>query len=174
MRAYRDSDAREVHASVEESSDHLRPWLLWFISHQSVDDTLVYIRRTQAEYVLRKAFEMGIFTLSERYLGGCALHAGDWEIPAFTIGYWIRKGQQGKGYVTEAVRLLTRFAFEDLPAERVVIYCDARNLRSARVAERLGFVFEGQARRARRDTSGHLSDVVSYSLLRDEYHLLFH
>ncbi len=104
VHAYRDSDARVVHTAVEESRDHLRPWLLWYSSHQSVDDTLAYIRRTQAEYVLHEAFEMGIFTLFERYLGGCALHAGDWEIPAFTIGYWIRKGGEGKGYVTEAVR----------------------------------------------------------------------
>lgn len=173
VRGYQDSDAEGVHAAVQESSEHIRPWLPWYNSHRSVDDTLAYIRRTRAEYVLREAFEMGIFTLSGRYLGGCALHASDWAIPAFIIGYWIRKVEEGKGYITEAVGLLTRCAFEDLAAERVVIYCDARNLRSARVAERLGYVFEGKARHARRDTSGHLSDVMNYSLLQDEYALLF-
>lgn len=172
VREYGDDDAEDVYAAIQESVEHIRPWLPWYNGHQSVDDTLAYIRHTQAEYVLRDAFEMGIFSLSGHYLGGCALRVQDWAIPSFIIGYWIRQSEEGKGYVTEAAALLTDSAFEMLGAERVLIYCDARNLRSARVAERLGYTHEGTARRARRDTSGQLSDVLNYALLRHEYEAL--
>ncbi|MDP3814270.1 GNAT family N-acetyltransferase [Pseudomonas sp.] len=44
---------------------------------------------------------------------------------------------------TEAVWLLARHAFDDLGYRRLEWKCDARNARSRRAAERLGFVHEG-------------------------------
>jgi RimJ/RimL family protein N-acetyltransferase len=172
VRAYRDDDAQEVYAAIQESVEHNRPWLLWYDSHRSVEDTLAYLRRTQAHFILREGFEMGMFSHSGRYLGGSGLHVHDWRIPAFEIGYWVRRSEEGKGYVTEAARLLTQCAFETLEAERVTIQCDARNVRSAAVAERLEFVFEGTARHAGLNTSGELADILTYSLLREEYEKL--
>jgi RimJ/RimL family protein N-acetyltransferase len=168
VRGYRDDDAEEVFAAIQESVEHNRPWMLWYDSHRTVDDTLAYLRRTQAQYILREGFEMGVFSHSGRYLGGSGLHVRNWSIPFFEIGYWIRQSEEGKGYVTESARLLTRCAFETLGADRVTIQCDARNVRSAAVAERLGYVFEGTARHAGRGTSGELTDILTYSLLREE------
>ena len=122
---------------------------------------------------MREAFELGIFSRDGLFLGGCALHVQDWSVPSFMIGYWIRKSSEGRGYVSEAVRLLTRYAFDKLAAVRVVIHCDARDSRSASVAERLGYVFEGRARCVRRDTSGQLADMLHFAMLRDEYTRLF-
>jgi RimJ/RimL family protein N-acetyltransferase len=169
LRGYTDEDAPALHAAVQESIEHLRPWMSWWNSNQSIDDTLLYIRSTQAEWTLRRAFHTGIFRTDGRFLGACSLHADDWDVPCLMVGYWLRQSEEGKGYMTEAVTLLVRCAFEDLGAERVWLYCDARNQRSMRVAERLGFVLEGTTRRAGRDTSGRLADRVNYSVLREEY-----
>ena len=169
LRSFVDADADELHTAIRESVEHVRPWMPWYDKHGSVADTLAYIRRTQAEFLLREGFHMGIFSLAARFLGGCGLHARDWTIPAFEIGYWIRKSEEGKGYVSEATRLLTICAFETLGAQRVLIRCNARNRRSARVAERLGYVLEGTIRHAERDTSGNLADMLWFSLIPEEY-----
>jgi RimJ/RimL family protein N-acetyltransferase len=58
------------------------------------------------------------------------------------IGYWVRAECEGKGYVTEAVAVLARAAFERHGASRVEIRCDPRNARSIAVARRLGFRHE--------------------------------
>jgi RimJ/RimL family protein N-acetyltransferase len=54
------------------------------------------------------------------------------------IGYIVHPQHQGRGYATEASRVLLRLAFDDLKLHRVVGRVEARNRASARVLERLG------------------------------------
>lgn len=170
VRPYRDEDASAMNAAVQESVDHIRPWQSWYDKHQSVSDTLAFIRRAQASYLLRDDFPMGIFARgSAAYLGGAGLHIRDRWIPFFEIGYWIRKSEEGKGYVSDAVGLLTECAFELLGAQRLLIRCNALNTRSSSVAQRQGFVFEGRLRRAEVDTSGRLADTLIFAMVREDY-----
>jgi RimJ/RimL family protein N-acetyltransferase len=120
--------------------------------------------------MLRTEFSMGIFARETgSFLGGAGLHIQSWDIPAFEIGYWIRKSAEGHGYVSEAARLLTTFAFEGLGAQRLVIRCDARNTRSAAIPRRLGYVLEGTHRRADLDPEGQPRDTMVFAMLREEY-----
>jgi ribosomal-protein-alanine N-acetyltransferase len=59
------------------------------------------------------------------------------------IGYWIDQRFASKGYVTRAVRALTKFAFTDLKLHRIEINLRPENIASARVAQKSGYVFEG-------------------------------
>jgi RimJ/RimL family protein N-acetyltransferase len=81
----------------------------------------------------------------------------------FEIGYWVRTGFEGRGYVTEAAAALERLAFEQLAARRVEIRMNDRNERSWRVAERLGFALEGIQRRDSLDPSGAPRDTRVYA-----------
>lgn len=165
VRPYRPDDAEALFAAVEESREHIWPWLPWGDQHQTVEDTRNFIAHTQAHWLVREDMTVGFFEAeSGRFLGGSGLHPRGWDVPAFEIGYWVRAGAEGHGYVAEAVKLLTDFAFASLGAERVMIRCDARNTRSAAVAERLGFVREGRIRHDRRAADGVLSDLLIYSL----------
>lgn len=167
VRPYRLEDADALFAAVAESRQHIWPWMPWGDQHQTVDDSRDFILRTQAKWLLREDMTVGFFEASsERYLGGSGLHPRGWDVPAFEIGYWIRASAEGHGYVAETVRLLTDFAFESLGAQRVMIRCDARNTRSAAVAERLGFVREAHLRNeVRTHTDSALRDTLVFSLV---------
>lgn len=169
VRPFLDEDAEGMHAAVQESIEHLRPWMPWCDQHQTVEDSLAYIRRSQAEYLTRDAFHLGIFDRHERFLGGTGVHVHNWRVPAFEIGYWIRRSEEGRGYVTEAARLMTRFAFDSLRGQRVVIRCDARNTRSAAIPRRLGYVEEGRLRHAEVDTSGEVTDMLLFAMIPEDY-----
>ncbi len=169
VRAYRDEDAEPVFTAIAESAEHLAPWVPWYNTHRTVDDVLVYIRRTQAEATLREAFQMGMFLQSGRYLGGCALHVQTWDLPVFSVGYWIRQSETGHGYVTEAVRLLVHAAFHELGAERLSLKCEADNHRSTAVAKRAGFILEGRSQHSRRAANGTIADGLHYGLVREDY-----
>jgi RimJ/RimL family protein N-acetyltransferase len=54
------------------------------------------------------------------------------------IGYIVHPDHHGRGFATEASRVLLRMAFDDLKAHRVVGRVEARNTASARVLEKLG------------------------------------
>jgi len=60
------------------------------------------------------------------------------------IGYWIDRNYANRGYTTKAVEILTRYAFEELKLHRVEINLRPENASSRRVAEKAGYIFEGE------------------------------
>jgi RimJ/RimL family protein N-acetyltransferase len=166
LRAYRADDAEDVFAAIDESRDHLRPWVSWVDNHRTVDDVRDYCIRSQASWLLRTELALAIFdSASGQYLGGTGLHDPDWELPAFEIGYWLRVTAIGHGYATESTRLLTDFALSRLQARRVTLRCDARNDASRRVAERAGFILEGRRRNVSMAPDRTLRDDLVYGIV---------
>ena len=90
-------------------------------------------------------------------------------VSSFAVGYICDVEHLGQGYVTEAVRGALRMIFGPLQGTRAAIYCDDTNLRSARVAERCGFVREGHLRANHCSGNHPVSGDYIYGLLRDEY-----
>jgi RimJ/RimL family protein N-acetyltransferase len=167
VRPLRLEDAPALFEAIIESLDHIRPWMPWPDAYHSVEDAQNWIIHTQAQWLLRENMSASFWERkSGRFLGGIGLHPRDWEISHFEIGYWVRVSATGHGYVTEAARLLTEFAFDSLQANRVMIRCDERNERSAAVPRRLGFVHEGCQRCDMRATDGTLRNTLIFSMIR--------
>lgn len=85
-----------------------------------------------------------------------------------SIGYWVAKPARGQGVCTRSVRLLARYAFEDLQLQSVQLVTDPENLASQRVAEKVGFRREGVLRAHLRHPDGRIRDSVMFSLLPGE------
>ena len=84
------------------------------------------------------------------------------------LGYMIfNPANRGKGYMSEAVRLMARFLFREYKINRLQILVIPENVASWRVAEKCGFTYEGIARGAFFN-AGRNYDLKVYSLLRDE------
>lgn len=62
------------------------------------------------------------------------------------LGWVFDPAQWGRGYATEATRVLMRFGFEDLGLHRIAATCHPDNVASARVLEKAGMTFEGRMR----------------------------
>jgi len=166
VRPYRESDAQSLFEAVAESRDHLRPWLPFADEHQTVEESQDWIIHQVANWVLREDMMPGIWEAStKRFLGGSGLYPRNWESRYFEIGYWLRASAAGHGYMTEAVQLLTDYAFSALAATRVEIRCDERNVRSAAVAKRLGFVQEARLRNEQLAADGGLRNTLIFALI---------
>ncbi|MEU4219667.1 GNAT family protein [Actinoplanes sp. NPDC026623] len=83
------------------------------------------------------------------------------------IGYTIAPEHQGHGYATEAVRAVLDHLFRR-GLHKVSAECDARNVASARVLERLGFTREGLLR-GHTWIKGEWTDDLIYGLLEEDY-----
>lgn len=173
VRPFREGDAQSLWEAVDESREHLRPWLPWVDVYSSVADARISIARFQARWLLREDLVVGVFEHgSGRLLGGSGLHRIDWEARTFEIGYWLRSSAEGRGYMSEAVQLLTILAFDHLQGNRVEIRMDTRNGRSRRIPERLGFVHEGTLRDNALAVDGSLRSSHIYALTADDYRAL--
>lgn len=78
---------------------------------------------------------------------GCALApAIDREARTAELGYIVAPWARGRGVATEAVRQLTRWAFDDLGLLRLQLLISVGNEASKRVAAKAGYRFEGVLR----------------------------
>jgi len=174
VRLWRDSDAAALFSAIDDARSHLKPWMDWVDRHQDVADTSDYITRSLLEFTRREAFVLGIFdrTDNQTVLGSTGFHNIDWTVPAFEIGYWIIPAAEGQGLVTEAVGLLTDYALSEFSANRISIHCDPNNERSRRVAERLGYQFEGRLRNRAWTPQGTLRDSLVFSFIPGDQRLI--
>ena len=75
---------------------------------------------------------------------------------------------RSKGYGTDALRLILRYAFFELNLNRVGLDVISYNKRAVRAYEKVGFKVEGTMRESvLRD--GHKYDRIIMSILRNEY-----
>ncbi len=102
------------------------------------------------------------------FIGWCSVSRWNPDYRSAALGYCFGEAAWGHGYATEAARALLHWAFETLDLDRVQAETDTRNLASARVLEKLGFVREGTLRE---DcvVDGDVSDSWVYGLLRREW-----
>jgi RimJ/RimL family protein N-acetyltransferase len=104
-------------------------------------------------------------------VAGCGVNWIDREQAVGDIGYWARRDVRGRGYVTRAVLLTARWAF-DCGCERLQLRADAENDDSLRVAARAGFTREGVQRSARYNPRlDRRMNFVVFSLLPEELEL---
>lgn len=172
LRCPQPGDGARLNEAVRDSIADLRPWMPWAQSVPSVDESEAYCRRQQARYLLREDLVLLIFDrepggAAGRLLGATGLHRIDWSLRRFEIGYWARHGHAGQGYITEAVRALTRMAFDQLEARRLEVRMDDRNEASQRVAESAGFSFEGVLRNDSLAVDGSPRDTCIYAKVRE-------
>ena len=172
IRAPRSGDGAQVAEAVRESLDELRPWMPFASEEPTVESQEAWVRQGTASWIARNDLPMLLFLKDTQTLvGSSGLHRFDWNVGKFEIGYWARTGFAGRGYITEAVNGITQFAFAYLKAHRVEIRCDVKNVRSAAVAKRCGFLLEGILRNDDLGLDGSLRDTLVFSKISPtEFH----
>jgi RimJ/RimL family protein N-acetyltransferase len=83
------------------------------------------------------------------------------------FGYWAAPEVRGRGYTSRALRLLARWAVDELGLLRLQLGTFPGNTASERVAEKAGFSREGVLR-SYLDQRGERRDVLMWSLLPGE------
>ncbi|MHA7632872.1 GNAT family N-acetyltransferase [Corallococcus sp. M7] len=170
LRCWSPADAPLALHAIESNLEHLRPWMEWAKRYpMNVTQQAGQLRRMRGMFDLGQDFAYGVFSRDgSEVLGGTGLHPRVGE-GALEIGYWISERHTGRGLATEIAGALTRVAFEVEGVRRVEIHCDPRNVRSAAVARRLGFVHEGTLRQRLVAPDGALRDTMLWTLLAGEY-----
>lgn len=83
------------------------------------------------------------------------------------LGYHMDERELNRGYITEALRRVIAYAFDELRLHRIEANIMPRNARSIRVVEKLGFSPEGLARKYLK-INGVWEDHIHFVLLNDE------
>ncbi len=143
------ADVPEVIRYYRENRDHLQPFSPVFAS-DFLDEALWLdqVRNRAQEMASGAGFRAFLFPRGTPswIIGNLNLtqvHRGAFQ--SCVLGYNLAAGEQGKGYMTEAVRAAVAFAFDTWKLHRVAASYMPRNTRSANVLERCGFKIDGRA-----------------------------
>ena len=159
----------DVPAVFEACQDReIQRWIPPVPSPYTEDDARAFIAWSNERWQVGDGASFVVVDRKDRLLGTTALGLRLLE-PAkiATVGYWLAREARGHGYATEAVRVLTRWASDELGVERLELYTEPANEPSQRVAERAGFTREGILRGHLRTADGRRDSVI-FSLLPND------
>lgn len=153
LRAPRTGDVAEIRRLTRKNEEHLRAWNPAPPAGEdpcSITAVSKGILRQRREWKCGTGFVLMVAEAGrpERFVGKIVLNGiMRGAMHGAHLGYWVSADEQGKGYVTEAVRAALDFGFGPAGLHRVQAAIMPRNDRSLRVIGRLGFRREGYAER---------------------------
>lgn len=150
------------------------------LSSQKVQDNLrdglpyPYTEQDGAEYIqaMLSADENETFafavTVNDKAIGSISVfRQGNIHRRTAELGYYIAEEYWGKGIMTEAVRQICEYVFNNSDIIRIYAEPFAHNTASCRVLEKAGFQFEGVLRN-NAVKNGKILDMRMYALIRTE------
>ena len=167
LRRWRVSDMGILREAIQESIDHLRPWMSWIeFEPLSDSDRIALIRTWERDWIAGEEVVFGAF-FGAQVVGGCGFHrrAGP---NTLEIGYWVHVDHLRQGYATEMARILTSAAFNVPGIERVEIHHDKANTRSGAIPEVLGFNLNGESQ-VKPHAPATIGIDISWSMAKEEW-----
>jgi len=168
LRPIRQRDAREWRTVRARNADWLRPWEATTPDpSRDVPPTYgVMVRRLRSEATDGRVMPF-VVTYRGRLVGQLTVGSITWgSLRGAHIGYWIDREFAGRGITPTAVALVTDHCFS-IGLHRIEINVRPENVASRRVAEKLGFRFEG-LRPSYLHIDGAWRDHVVYALTAEE------
>jgi RimJ/RimL family protein N-acetyltransferase len=167
LREYRASDLEPMRRWVNDADIvcHLSDIFLYPHPLQATEDFLNDILEGKPD---SRGFVIAD-PVTEEYIGQVNLDRIDWKNRVGIVGIVIGSSDHlGKGYGTEAMKLLVRFAFMEMNLNRLELEVYDFNERACRSYQACGFREEGRLRQ-RQYKNGRYVDVIVMGLLRSDW-----
>ncbi|RNL87296.1 GNAT family N-acetyltransferase [Halostreptopolyspora alba] len=165
LRAFTEADTDAVHAGASDPST--QEWL------PMPRPGVAYTREDAHQWCVVHAPQAratgdgqqwaAVEAATDRFVGSFGFTRTLWQSMTTEMGYWVAPWARGRGYAAEAAAALSRWAL-DQGFERVELKAAMPNAASRRVAEKVGFHFEGIERNAMPLHEGR-TDLALYSLI---------
>lgn len=167
LKRYAVEDAPQLFDAIIASVDRVSSWLPWCHPNYTLAETEAWLKTRPQRWDEGKEFGFTIRNHQNIIVGGVGIGIGSSSWSG-NLGYWLKTGRTGKGYATEATKLLAQFGIRQLQLKRIEIVAAVENVASQGVAERAGAYREGISRN-RLSIRDRLHDAVIYSFIPQDF-----
>lgn len=141
LRSFEKDDV-EAHWTFMNNYDTVRFLSSGIILPSSREDEARFLEQ-QTSYT-RGEFQFAMETLEGHLIGRCGFIRVDWKNRVAEVGILIGEAEyRGKGYGSDALRVLIRIAFEEMNLHKLKLSVFAFNQQAIGCYEKCGFVREG-------------------------------
>lgn len=125
----------------------------------TIEEVKEYIRKQMED---PNSFFVGIFLKeSNKHIGNIKLEPIDWQARRALIGIIIGdKAEWGKGYATDAIKVMIQFAFKTLGLIEIELGVISENAAAIRTYEKVGFVVDHVEKKAKKHGQKYFDMVV--------------
>ena len=171
MRAPMERDWRDYAEIRAASRKFLEPWEpTWPSDALSRDAFYRRMNRYTSDWRNDTGYSMFLFDQeSTALVGGISLsNVRRGVAQCGTLGYWMGEAHAGNGYMHEGLRLMLRFAFDELMLHRTEAACLPHNEASRNLLLGCGFSQDGYAKKYLK-IRGVWQDHLLFSLLSEDF-----
>ena len=146
------------------SSDFENTHYMLMAPHKTIEETRNFLVKCIKEYEKENPEYLSFaVVLDNRHIGEVFAYLSEKEAD---IGWLIDKRYWGNGYASQAANLLVEYLRTELKRTDIVAYCDARNIASQKVMQKIGMEFAGSngIRTYEKDVSAY--EEVKYQFLK--------
>lgn len=167
LREYRKEDAKQAQLYINdpEVKRLLHPGIPFLVTFEDEQRWIEGISGTK-----EAGYSFAIETLEDqKYIGGCGINSLDWKNSVAVVGIMI--GDQnywGKGFGTDAMKILIRFIFEQMNINKIRLHVFSYNQRAIKSYEKCGFIQEGILRQEIFRDGKYFDDIVM-GITRSEF-----
>ncbi|GAB3535547.1 GNAT family N-acetyltransferase [Pontibacter brevis] len=160
------SDAEDVFAFTSDSRTSER--LTWE-PHKDVDHTRNFLRSLIEKYEQNVAAQWAVCLRStNKVIGFCGFINYHEEHKKGEVAYVLSPEHWGKGYLTEGLNAIIQHCFTFFDFNRIEAKCEADNIASEKVMQKVGMKSEGYMRRYI-IRKGNVHDYKLYSIIKEDY-----
>lgn len=159
-------DAEDMYAYA---SDHQVTRYVTWPTHQTIEDTLGFLRFVEEQYTIHASVNWGIVDKeSNKFIGTIGYVQWNKNSNWGEIGYALSREFWGQGLMTEALKPVIQFGFGQMGLNRVEARCNPKNIGSERVMQKVGMLYEGLSRQ-KLYIKGEYQDLKRYAVLKEDW-----
>ena len=164
LRRFRPEDAQAMFDNWA-SDDEVTKYLTW-PSHTDIGVSKWVVNDWVASYDKDDYYQWAI-EFEGQVIGSVSVVDRRDDIARATVGYCIGKDWWHKGIMSEALKAVMDYLFDEIGMNRIEACFDPNNPNSGKVMAKCGMKYEGTHRQAGRNNQG-ICDEVFYAILKSE------
>lgn len=168
LRTLEPRDAEEFLAHLDRARTHIAPWVGASFVASDLDAARAVLQRYADGQAADRRRIYGIW-LDGTLIGGTMFVSLDAAVGVCEIGCWLEPAAQGRGLITQVVRMMIDWAFRTRGLTRAEWCTLPDNTRSINVATRLGMSLDGTLRQYAPGADGLRRDKQIWSVLASEW-----
>jgi len=158
-------DVEAIFGTIDNERSYLGEWLPFVYLTNNIGFTRSFV----VDYLNSDRINITCaIYYKDTFVGLVGLKDTDLANKKTEIGYWLSETFQHKGIITRSCKKLIDYAFEILGVNRVQLKAATENAKSSKVAERLGFGFEGIEHDGELHSRGFV-DLKIFTLLKKDF-----
>ena len=137
--------------------------------HAHLEETRNFIKTITEKYERKEGIFWGLFHKKHgKLIGDCGFIYWRRDQKRAELDYLLSRKYWNQALMTEAVKEIIRFGFENMDLDRIEAICEPANIASARVMEKAGMQFEGVLRNYIQH-GGKPLDMKMHSIIRKDW-----